>query len=234
MRKKTTAVNGSYKYTQDKLTLKPYTELEMEILTPTRIKFGNTTEYKFNNDFKVTNDTAYFNEFAGSGKGSFGIKTDTKVEYTPENIKQLKADFKARYDYINSKTTSKIAKSHIFEIESNTSYDFDLTNGFKLTPAMRMTYLGNFSNIDQKNGIIQSVGSVNSNGLVLDPSTTLTYKYNNLTTSLKIEAPFSFTSQKVDLKNTIMRRQQDVKNHNPFAFQDVSLGATLSIKYSWK
>lgn len=50
---KTTVVNGSYKYTQDKLTLKPYTELEMEILTPTRIKFGNITEYKFNNDFKV-------------------------------------------------------------------------------------------------------------------------------------------------------------------------------------
>lgn len=34
--------------------------------------------------------------------------------------------------------------------ESNTSYDFDLTNGFKLTPAMRMTYHGNFSNVDEK------------------------------------------------------------------------------------
>lgn len=236
--KKTTVVNGSYKYTQDKLTLKPYTELEMEILTPTRIKFGNITEYKFNNDFKVKNDTAYFNEFAGSGKGSFGIKTDTKVEYTPENIKQLKADFKARYDYVDSKTPNKIAKSHIFEIESNTSYDFDLTNGFKLTPAMRMTYHGNFSNVDEKQIMGQRVGTVDVNALVLDPSATLTHKYNNLTTSLKLESVISFASQKINLINTmnmfVKKMENKINTHNPFAFQDVSLGATLSIKYSWK
>lgn len=42
----------------------------------------------------------------------------------------------------------------------------------------------------------QRVGTVDVNALVLDPSATLTHKYNNLTTSLKLESVISFASQK--------------------------------------
>lgn len=57
---KETELTGSYKYTQDKLTLKPYVEVKFDVLKPAKVTLGNESSYKFDDSFTLKNDSKFY------------------------------------------------------------------------------------------------------------------------------------------------------------------------------
>lgn len=296
-----TFIDGSYKYVDGILTLKPNAQLKLEVLSPAKLTLGNDTTYKFDDMVTLKNESKIFTSVYGM-KGendtvvsSFGLSsktsveykvtdevklkgnasskfekekvleykvgnkkaddnsydnkklyelaTDAKVEFESKLVKGLKSDAEVKYAYtVNSANAvednikySTKSNKHSFSLDSNVSYDVDLTNGFELTPAFNLNYKGEVEKLSDSLVGVDGIAKLTKHIITVKPNAKLSYKYDKLTAGLKLESPveFSGVNYKQLSKNQIIRLTDKDFDVKKFGYENAGFKTTLSLEYKW-
>lgn len=169
-------------------------------------EFKPTSEVKLLANVLTKFENGKYNGKNVRNEESFEVKAEAKSEFESQIVKGLKSDAKLVYGYtkkaegIEKIKYKGLSKKHSFELDSNSSYAIDLTNGFELTPAFNLNYKFNVNNVYDilidENGL----ALLKTNTFTVKPNAKLAYKFDKFTTSLKLESPFEFSSKSLETK----------------------------------